>query len=364
MSCGIAQNDTHMKTSTHIGEIVPQVCFAIGEDRSVSGIAFITAMVAGYEVMARVASGGAAETIRRGFRNTSVFGTFGSSAAAGKLLGLDGRELANALGYAANFSSGLLECWHEGTTEYAFQSGVSAQNGIMAALIAAEGGSAAKTTLEGKNGFFRAFGANQSQLDDIVDQLGEKYEIHDVVFRKFPGDFFNQPVIETFLSIMEDHRLREEEIDIIRVRLDPVAANYPGVGNLGPFYTYLDALASCPFVIGALSVFGKIDFESYAKFENQRILEICKRTKVEGEEGRSPMSCFIELRLKSGQILSKDLGLSLSRYRLPIEETVGFFSRAASALLGEYKTEEVIQRILDLENEKDVAAISNLLTKK
>jgi 2-methylcitrate dehydratase PrpD len=363
MSCGIAQNDTHMKTSTHIGEIVPQVCFAIGEESSVSGMEFITAMVAGYEVMARVAGAGAPYTIRRGFRNTSVYGTFGSSVAAGKLLGLKERELTSALGYAANFSSGLLECWHEGTTEYAFQSGVSAQNGIMAALIAAEGGSAAKTTLEGKNGFFRAFGGDRSQLHDVVDRLGEKYEIHDVVFRKFPGDFFNQPVIETFLSIMEDHPVREEEIDLIRVRLDPVAANYPGVGNRGPFCTYLDALASCPFVIGALCVFGKIDFESYAKFENQRILEICKRTKVEGEEGRSPLSCFIELRLKTGEILSKDLGLSLSSYSLPLEETVGFFYKAGAPLIGEEKTADVIERILRLENEGNVAAISNLLRK-
>lgn len=361
MSCGIAQNDTHMKTSTHIGEIVPHVCFAIGEERKVNGMEFITAMAAGYEAMARVASAGAPHTIRRGFRNTSVYGTFGSVVAAGKLLGLNERELTNALGYAANFSSGLLECWHEGTTEYAFQSGVSAQNGIMAALIAAEGGTAAKTTLEGKNGFFRAFGGSRDQLHVVVDQLGEKYEIHDVVFRKFPGDFFNQPVIETFRSIMEDYPLREEEIDMIRVSLDPVAANYPGVSDQGPFCTYLDALASCPFVIGAICVLGEIDFAAYAQFANQRILEICKRTQVEGEEGRPPMSCFIELRLKTGEILSKDLGLSLGSYKLPIEETIGFFYKACASLIGEENTADAIERILNLEDEGNVSAIGNLL---
>lgn len=363
MSCSRAQNDTHIQTSTHIGEIVPHVCFAIGEERRVNGIEFITAMVAGYEVMARVGKGGTPFTIRRGFRNTSVFGTFGASAAVGKLIGLDEKKLISALGYAANFSSGLLEGWHGGTTEYAFQSGVSAQNGIMAALIAAEGGTVAKTTLEGKNGFFRAFGGDRSEIQGVADQLGERYEIHDVVFRKFPGDFFNQPVIETFLSIMEEYPVREGEIEKIRVRMDPSAANYPGVRNRGPFCTYLDALASCPFVVGALCVFGEIDFESYASFQDHRILEICKKTEVEAEEGRAPMSCFIEVYLKSGELLSRDLGLSLSSYELPIEETVGFFQRVSTSLLGENRTKRVTERILHLENEEDIAAISNLLIK-
>jgi len=363
MSCSRAQNDTHIQTSTHIGEIVPHVCFAIGEERRINGREFITAMVAGYEVMARVGKGGTPFTIHRGFRSTSVFGTFGASAAAGKLIGLDEGKFISALGYAANFSSGLLECWHGGTTEYAFQSGVSAQNGITAALIAAEGGTAARTTLEGKNGFFRAFGGDQGKIQGVVDQLGERYEIHEVVFRKFPGDFFNQPVIETFLSLMEEHPVSGEEIETIRVRMDPSAANYPGVRNRGPFRSYLDALASCPFVIGALCVLGKIEFETYARFENQEILEICKKTEVEAEERRPPMSCLIEVHLKNGELLSRDLGLSPTSYKLPIEETVGFFQKVSTLLLGENKTKRVTERILCLEDEEDIAAIGNLLTK-
>jgi 2-methylcitrate dehydratase PrpD len=37
---------------------VPYVCLAIGDERRVSGMDFITAFVAGYEVMARVGKGG------------------------------------------------------------------------------------------------------------------------------------------------------------------------------------------------------------------------------------------------------------------------------------------------------------------
>jgi 2-methylcitrate dehydratase PrpD len=125
-------------------------------------------------------------------------------------------KFINALGYAANFSSGLLECWHEGTSEYAYQAGVCSQNGIMAALIAEEGGSAAKRTLEGRNGFYSAFAGNHGKINDVVEGLGKSYEILEVVFKKFPGELFNQPVIETFLSLIREHPFTAKEIEKIR----------------------------------------------------------------------------------------------------------------------------------------------------
>ena len=361
MSCSITQNDTHIQTVAHIGEVVPPVCFAIGEEKRVNGRAFITALVAGYEAMARIGKGGVPFTLHRGFRSTSVFGTFGACTAAGKLMGLDKEQLINALGYAANFSSGLLECWQGGTPEYAFQAGGCAQNGIMAALIAAEGATAARTTLEGKNGFFNAFAGSQSRIQDITEGLGKRYEIDEVIFKKFPGELFNQPVIETFLSLMEEHSLIGEEIEKIRVRMDRIAANYPGMRNRGPFKTYLDALMSCPFVIGTLCIFRNIDFESYANFKDRRILEICNKIEVKEEEGRVPMSCCIEVTLKNGKLFSKDLGLSLRNYKLPLKETVTFFQKTCNPLLGEDRTNRAIEKILNLE--EDIPSIVNLLTK-
>jgi len=195
MSCSRTQNDTHFRTVAHIGEVVPLVCLAIGEEKKVKGRDFLAALVAGYEVMARIGKGGVPFTIHRGFRSTPVFGTFGACAAAAKLMGLNQEKFTNALGYAANFSSGLLECWRGGTPEYAFQAGVSSQNGIMAALIAEEGGTSAKTTLEGEKGFYNAFAGNQNGIHAVLDGLGEQYEILEIIFKKFPGELFNQPVI-------------------------------------------------------------------------------------------------------------------------------------------------------------------------
>jgi 2-methylcitrate dehydratase PrpD len=361
MSCSRTQNDTHYQTVSHIGEVVPYVCLAVGEERRVNGKDFITALVTGYEVMARVGKGGVPFTISRGFRSTPLFGVIGASAAAGKLLGLDEEEFINALGYAANFSSGLLECWHGGTLEYGFQAGVCSQNGIMASLIAAEGGTATKTTLEGKHGFYNAFAGGLDKIHDICEGLGERYEFLEVVFKKFPGELFNQPVMETFLPLLDEHPLREEEIEKIRVTMDPVAANYPGVRNKGPFQTYLDALISCPFVISTLCIYGKVTFESYARFQDPIIYKLCQKIEVEEGTGNPPMSCSIDVHLKSGEHFWKDLRLSIDSYKLPMSEIVRFFEETSTPLLGKKCAEQLIEKIQFLENDQDITEIGNLL---
>ncbi len=362
MSCSRTQNDTHFETVAHVGEIVPPVCLAVGEEKKVSGKSFINAMVAGYEAMARVGKGGTPFTIRRGFRSTPVFGTFGASVAAGKLLGLNEEAITNALGYAANFSSGLLECWHGGTPEYGFQAGVSAQNGIMAALIAAEGGAATPTTLEGSKGFYGAYAGTQENIARVLDGLGKTYEMEEVVFKKFPGELFNQPVIETFLKMIQEHVFTAQEITKVRVKLDPVAANYPGVANRGPFHTYLDALVSCPFVIGTLAVHKQIGFESYSRFQDHRILNICEKVDVEQEE-RSSMSCAIELHLSNGSRLSKDLGLSIASYRMSLDGATAFFKEVALPLLGAEKTAQAVGAVLSLESETNLGRMVDYLIK-
>ncbi len=363
MSCSRTQNDTHFQTVAHIGEVIPHVCLAIGEEKKVSGKDLMVALVAGYEVMARIGKGGVPLTIHRGFRSTPVFGTFGACAAAAKLMGLNEEKFAHALGYAANFSSGLLECWHGGTPEYAFQAGVSSQNGIMAAMIAEEGGTSAKTTLEGEKGFYNAFAGSRKGIHKVLDGVGEKYEILEVIFKKFPGELFNQPVIETFSALLKEHSFTEKQIKKIRVRMDPVAAKYPGVSNAGPFQTYLDALVSCPFVIGMLCVYEGIDFERYADYKNLRILEVCKKVEVEEEQGRPPMSCCIEIHLTNGKLISKDLGLSENSYRWSWHETAAFFQEISSPLLGESNVIHLLDEISNLEEVRDISKFGQLLSR-
>jgi 2-methylcitrate dehydratase PrpD len=157
---------------------------ATAEEGDCNGKEAIVAIVAGYDIMARTYS--AAPGIAPRFRPTPVFGPFGAAAAAGKLLKLDGYQLTSALGFAANFSSGFTEGWTSGTSEIRLQPGVASRNGIMAALLAGAGGTAAETTLEGDYGFYRAFVGSDYDLEPLTAGLGETYLIKNTKSKQYP----------------------------------------------------------------------------------------------------------------------------------------------------------------------------------
>ena len=102
----------------HAGAVVVPATIAAAEEEGGTGAEVITAVVAGYDIMARIYLG--APSIAHTFRATSVYGPFGTATAAGKLLKLNEDGLTNALGLAANLSSGLLATFQSGTMETQF----------------------------------------------------------------------------------------------------------------------------------------------------------------------------------------------------------------------------------------------------
>ena len=105
MVSSIGQDD--MLYRFHPGAVVIPAVLAISEEKNSIGSEVITAVVVGYEIMGRVYL--AAPHIVPRFRGVSVFGPLGAAAACGRLLRLNGDQLVNALGYAANLSSGITE---------------------------------------------------------------------------------------------------------------------------------------------------------------------------------------------------------------------------------------------------------------
>src|ERR671914_2665318 len=73
---------------THPGTSILPGAFVAAETAGASGRDFITGVVAGYEVMERLAADFIPTVMSRGFHAGPVFGIFGSAVAAAKILGL------------------------------------------------------------------------------------------------------------------------------------------------------------------------------------------------------------------------------------------------------------------------------------
>ena len=151
--------DDFHNAKLHPGAVVVPAALALGEALEADGLTVQTAIVAGYEVMIRVALAlGPAAAKARGWHLTAVCGTFGAAAAAAKLLGLDATRTAWALGLAGTQSGGLFAFTADGTDSKRLHPGRAAQSGIMAAELAAAGLSGPTQIFEAADGgFLRAF---------------------------------------------------------------------------------------------------------------------------------------------------------------------------------------------------------------
>ena len=150
--------------------------FALAETRAVDGRAFIAAYVAGWETETRIARGVNFHHYEKGWHPTATLGVFGSTAACCHLLGLTPEVTATALGLAASFASGVKANF--GTMTKPLHVGHCSRNGMLAALLAADGFTANAGALEHRQGFLHVFnGEGNFDAAPILGEWGQPWDI-------------------------------------------------------------------------------------------------------------------------------------------------------------------------------------------
>ena len=169
--------DTNAGGTTNPGIPVTMACLAVGERVRATGKELITSVNAGQEVALRVAEAVSPWLYEDGFSVFSTCSTFGTTAAAGKLLSLNSEQMARALGLAGSQASGLRRYEVDGDRAVgAFHAAKAAQSGIISALLAKAGFPASPTILEGEYGFCRTF-SRSFDPDRLTEGLGERFKI-------------------------------------------------------------------------------------------------------------------------------------------------------------------------------------------
>jgi 2-methylcitrate dehydratase PrpD len=143
-----------------------------------------------------------------------VIGPLGAAFAAGKLYGLDARQLAHAAGIAGSFSSGIIESWADGAWAQLLHPGWAAHSGIVAAQLARRGFSGPATVLEGNAGVLSTHTRQEGPpfaFERITAGLGERWESFNISFKPFPCGHVIHPFLDAILAL---HRagLRADQV--------------------------------------------------------------------------------------------------------------------------------------------------------
>jgi len=188
------------------GSIVP-VVLALCEWQRASGEQAIVAAAVGLELCLRLGRAGYDRTSRgsrflqRGQDATAICGTLAGAAAAAKLLRLDAKAIADAIGIAVSFAAGSLETNRSGGTIKRFQSGWAAKSAIQAALLAQYGVDGPAQALEGRYGFYQCFVDGQFDPHALTDGLASAWQVSDLRFKPYPSNYYTHAGIDAALAL-------------------------------------------------------------------------------------------------------------------------------------------------------------------
>jgi 2-methylcitrate dehydratase PrpD len=218
-------DDTQLSTIIHPAGPVASVLFPLAEQRGLAGADFVHAFVLGVEVECRIGKAVYPSHYEAGWHITGTAGVFGAAAAAGKLLGLNARQMTWALGIAATQSSGLKEMF--GTMCKAFHPGRAAQNGLTAALLASKNFTSSEQGIESPRGFAHVM-ASARDFSAITRGLGEDFEIAENTYKPFACGIVIHPVIDACRTLRDEHPLTADMIERIDVRVHPLVLELTG----------------------------------------------------------------------------------------------------------------------------------------
>jgi 2-methylcitrate dehydratase len=190
-------NDTYLSLEpAHPSDNLAPV-LAVGEAAGASGRDLITAAVLAYEIQCRLCD---AASLRKHGWDHVTYGAISSAVAACKLLGLDAASTAHAIGVAgvANVAlrqtrSGELSMWKG----CAFAN--AARNGILAALLAAEGMTGPAPIFEGELGIMKLL-TGPFELGRLGGQ-DRPFMITQTYIKFWPAEYHSQSTIDAALQL-------------------------------------------------------------------------------------------------------------------------------------------------------------------
>jgi 2-methylcitrate dehydratase PrpD len=210
-------DDVHMAMPGHPSVAILPGLLALAELEGSSGREVMAAFAAGYETACRIGAALQLGHYNLGFHSTGTIGCFGAAAACARLLGLDAEATAAALGIAGTQAAGLKSQF--GTMCKPFHAGKAAQNGLLAARLAARGFSSRTDIVECVQGFAPTHGPDFAPEAALATPEGGFHLLANL-FKYHAACYFTHAPIECAGRLREQHSLTPERITRITLRLD------------------------------------------------------------------------------------------------------------------------------------------------
>ena len=362
----------------HPGTAAVGAGLAMAEREGASGKQLIEAVVAAYEVFGRVGiCVQPSEERQQALWGMLTWIPFNSAIAAGKILRLDGAQMATAIGTAGAFAP-LGACWKYVETRsdtYHYNHGMTAMSGLFAAMHAHKGLTGMNTILKGPTGFWVLAGSDQcdfDRLDALLSTLGKDYWIMQTLYKRWPANLWVQSYLDVFTDLLKTHQIVADEIAEINVA--PALAmlmTYRANGTMDAAFSLAYALA-----IAAYEPEPGTHWYADENMHSPKVLEMVKKVKkADGAQDADLnhefrnywngywMPVQVEIVTADNRRFSGHATYPKGHRDNPMShaELKTKFRLASGSVLEQGRTEEVIAMIENLEDVSDIGRLAALL---
>jgi 2-methylcitrate dehydratase PrpD len=225
---GFELDDLHKESILHAGSVVAPAVFAAADIRGpVQGAEILTALVAGYEVGARIGMTIGTDHLLQGWHPTGTHGALAAAVGASHVLGLCGVQIQHALGIAASQSSGLMAAQYSSMVKR-YHAGRAAQSGLYSALLAREGYTGILDVLENEYGGYCSTFSPTKDLTRVAEELGVRWEALAVGFKPYSANGSCHPTIELLADLRRDVGFGPDDVE--RIVVHTSTATFAHVG--------------------------------------------------------------------------------------------------------------------------------------
>jgi 2-methylcitrate dehydratase PrpD len=235
-----------------------------------------------------------------------VGGVFGAAATAGKLLGLNEAQLAQALAIAGSDASGTMEYDQSGGEVKRLHPAMAARSGVEAALLAGTGMTGPLTIFEGRRGIYRLFGDGRAA--DVERFFDGRFHIMDTFFKLYPAVGTVHAALDALREVMERNTFETAEVVEIDVGLAPYAVVH-GASIVRPADA-VSAQFSLAFSLALRLVRNENELDSYTdptSWSDPDLLAIADRVRAHGisfEPGACELGATVDVVLRDGRRLA------------------------------------------------------------
>ncbi|GKZ25904.1 hypothetical protein AbraIFM66951_009941 [Aspergillus brasiliensis] len=372
---GFDLDDVHIEAPIHASSVViPAVLAAAEQEDSstnpISGNAFLTAMVAGYETGPRVGYAlGGSHMLTIGWHSGAIFGPAASAAAVSKLLNLPAAQIEDALGMACTQACGLMSAQFESMVKR-MQHGFASRSGLLATYLAKQGVTGIKDVFDSSSGssFLKMYtlGAESEKkffLEEICKGLGETWHTRKVRQKPYALMAGTHCTVDCLrvLQAKYPEKMRDWK-KMVKIEAEMArAAMKKGGWHPEKPATVTAAQMCVPYAVALQVVDGEVVPAQFApgKLNREELWQVMGMVECrEVKEFDHSWAQRVKITFEDGEVLETMLKAPRGvNPELSNEEVVEKWRAVTRGVISEERQRKIEETVLNLETVDDVAAV-------